>query len=471
MRTNHSILLLAVCFFALCWAGSVSAKKPGDGEKIYNELKEKDGLYADEAWQAYVTEVGERLLATSSAAGETYYFTVVDNPTVNAFATGDGYIFVNRGLIAYLRSEDELAGVIGHEIGHVVGRHTSRHKSAKLLGDVLGFLGSLATGTSAIADVARDYTAKEVAGFGRKYELEADEYGGEFLARAGYNPLAMIDVIQVLKEHEAFSRQVQKRPTVYHGLFRSHPKNDKRLHELVNKSQRLLPDTLRDPERDFWEMIEGMVYGDEAATGLIKGQSYYHGSLRVVVTCPDEWDLTNTRTQVIGKPRAGSSDSSITLQPMSAPENKEETPAQYVTETLKRDDVINGESIEVNGYPAFIGDIEVAGGDAQVRKIAIIYKDGSVYMFRGEVGPLGDPATFEEKWRFTVDSFRAMTAADLKVANNQRIKVIVARPSDTYLSLSQQVSIKSYAEETLRAINGHHPHGEPRAGDNIKIIQ
>ncbi len=471
MRTNHSILLLAVCFFALCWAGSVSAKKPGDGEKIYNELKEKDGLYADEAWQAYVTEVGERLLATSSAAGETYYFTVVDNPTVNAFATGDGYIFVNRGLIAYLRSEDELAGVIGHEIGHVVGRHTSRHKSAKLLGDVLGFLGSLATGTSAIADVARDYTAKEVAGFGRKYELEADEYGGEFLARAGYNPLAMIDVIQVLKEHEAFSRQVQKRPTVYHGLFRSHPKNDKRLHELVNKSQRLLPDTLRDPERDFWEMIEGMVYGDEAATGLIKGQSYYHGSLRVVVTFPDEWDLTNTRTQVIGKPRAGSSDSSITLQPMSAPENKEETPAQYVTETLKRDDVINGESIEVNGYPAFIGDIEVAGGDAQVRKIAIIYKDGSVYMFRGEVGPLGDPATFEEKWRFTVDSFRAMTAADLKVANNQRIKVIVARPSDTYLSLSQQVSIKSYAEETLRAINGHHPHGEPRAGDNIKIIQ
>ena len=93
------------------------------------------------------------------------------------------------------------------------------------------------------------------------------------------------------------------------------------------------------------------------------------------------------------------------------------------------------------------------------------------YMFMGEVGPLGDLATFEKKWRDTVESFRAMTAADLKVANNQRIRVVVARPSDSYLTLSQQASLKSYPEETLRVLNGHHPNGEPRAGDNIKIIQ
>lgn len=469
MRTGYSFVFFAMSFFSLCWADGAFAA--GDGEKLYNELKEKEGLYPDEEWQAYVTEIGARLLATSSDAGETYNFVVVDNPTVNASATADGYIFINRGLLAYLRSEDELAGVIGHEIGHVVGRHHKKRKRGQLLGDVAGFLGSLATGTSAIADVTRDFTAKKIAGFGREYELEADTYGGEFLARAGYNPLAMIDVIQVLKDHELFSRQVQNRPTVYHGLFASHPKNDKRLHDAVQKSQSLLPETLREPERDFWEMMDGLVYGDEAATGLIKGQSYYHGSLRVVFTFPDEWVITNTPRQVIGKPRAGSSDSSITVQPMPAPEEKEETPADYVTNTLKREDVINGESLEVSGYPAFIGDIEVAGGDAQVRKIAIIFKDGGVYQFLGEVGPLGDPAAFEEKWRTTVESFRAMTAADLRVANNQRIKVIVARPSDSYFTLSQQASLKSYPEETLRVLNGHHPHGEPRAGDNIKIIQ
>jgi predicted Zn-dependent protease len=64
-----------------------------------------------------------------------------------------------------------------------------------------------------------------------------------------------------------------------------------------------------------------------------------------------------------------------------------------------------------------------------------------------------------------------MTADDLKVANDQRIKVVVAKPSDTFASLAQKSSLKSHAAETLRVINGMHPNGEPRAGDFIKIVQ
>jgi predicted Zn-dependent protease len=101
----------------------------------------------------------------------------------------------------------------------------------------------------------------------------------------------------------------------------------------------------------------------------------------------------------------------------------------------------------------------------------VIYKDGGVYVFKGEVGPLGDPPAFEVNWRATVESFRAMTAADLQVANSQRVEVIVAKPGDSYRALAQKASIKSYPEETLRVINGDHPIGEPRAGDYIKIVQ
>jgi predicted Zn-dependent protease len=78
---------------------------------------------------------------------------------------------------------------------------------------------------------------------------------------------------------------------------------------------------------------------------------------------------------------------------------------------------------------------------------------------------------FSEDWRQTVESFRAMTADDLRIANDQRISVIIAKPSDTYAVLAQKVSLKSYPEETLRVINGHHPSGEPRAGDRVKIVQ
>lgn len=442
----------------------------GPGEKVYREMVEKDQLYPDPEWQAYVQQIGERLLAHTPDAGEKYHFYVLDNPAVNAMALPDGYIFINRGLIAYLRSEDELAGVIGHEIGHVVGRHARRSNQLGAFGNVLGFIGAIMTGTYAVADLANTATATIRSGYGREFELEADEYGGEFLARAGYNPLAMIDVLHVLKDHQLFAKNVLNEPTVYHGLFSSHPRNDKRLHDAVQKSAGLVPDVLRETERDFWEMMDGLVFGDEAATGLIKGHTYYHGGLRVVIGFPDGWDVTNTPAEVLGRPPEGATHASIAVQRLNAPAEPQ-TPEEFVTKTLKRDDVKSGESVEINGYPAYVAEIEVAGGTAQTRKLAVIYKDASVYVFRGEVGAVGDPAAFETQWQQTLESFRAMTSEDLRIANNQRIQVIMAKPGDTYAELANKVSIRANAEQTLRLLNGQHPVGEPRAGDLIKIVQ
>lgn len=466
-RPQLRLQLCALLLPGLVLSGMAVA---GPGEKVYKEMLANDQIYQDQEWQAYVNQIGRRLLAVSPDAGKDYHFYILDNPTVNASAFPDAYIFVNRGLIAYLRSEDELAGVIGHEIGHVVGRHARRSNMMGFFGNVAGFIGSIMTGTGAIADMGNTVTQTLRSGYGREFELEADEYGGEFLARAGYNPLAMIDVIHVLKDHSLFAKNVLGQPAVYHGLFSTHPKNDKRLHDAVQKSQHIFPDELREPERDFWEMIDGMVYGDEAATGLIKGETYYHGGLRVVVQFPQGWDVTNTASEVLGRAPGGTPDAFITVQRLN-PAESEQTPEEYVKETLKRDDVTDGESLEISGYSAFIGTVEVASGNAQARRIAVIYKDNGVYLFKGEVGPVGDVNAFEPQWRATLESFRAMTAADMMVANSQRLQVVVANPGDSYDKLARKVSIKSYPAETLRVLNGDHPIGEPRAGDYIKIVQ
>ncbi len=442
----------------------------GDGEKMYNDLRETNSLYQDEDWQDYVTEIGERLLAASGYAGDDYTFTVVDNSQVNASATQDGYIFIHRGLIAFCRSEDELAGVIGHEIGHVVGRHVQRSKGLNRLGGLLGWLGVIGTNSFAMKDLGDTLTATAVTREAREYELEADGYGAEFLARAGYDPLAMISVIHVLKDQELFAKSVMQRPSVYHGIFGSHPRNDKRLNDVVHRAVPLSGQTLRPPERDFWAMVDGLVYGDEAATGLIKDGVYYHGSLRIVIAFPDGWEVTNTASAVFGRDVGSASSGTIRVQRQNPPA-EEQTPEEYIRETLKRDDVENGEAMVVNGYDAYVTDIQILGGDDQVRKMAIVYKDGGIYLFRGTLGAIGDPAQFEKDFRATLESFRAMTAADLKVANNQRIRVVMADPGDTYAELARTTSIKHYPEETLRVLNGHHPRGEPRAGDYIKIVQ
>jgi predicted Zn-dependent protease len=101
----------------------------------------------------------------------------------------------------------------------------------------------------------------------------------------------------------------------------------------------------------------------------------------------------------------------------------------------------------------------------------VIFKDGGVYLFKGEAGESGNATQFEADFRATVESFRPMQPGDLKVANNQRIAVIEAKPGDTYAALASKSSIRNHPEETLRLLNGDAPLGEPRAGDPIKIVQ
>ena len=96
------------------------------GEQTVAAARATMGVYGDSGVQRYVRGLGSRLAATSERPALPWTFEVVDDPNVNAFAAPGGKIFVTRGILAYLESEAELAGVLGHEIGHVTARHTAR---------------------------------------------------------------------------------------------------------------------------------------------------------------------------------------------------------------------------------------------------------------------------------------------------------------------------------------------------------
>ncbi|MXZ43783.1 MAG: M48 family metalloprotease, partial [Gammaproteobacteria bacterium] len=136
-------LKLSILLLSLTLSGSLLA---GHGAELYNEFKDSGEFYDDERWQKYVDDIGQRLLQYSKDKDKTYYFFVLDVPTINAFATGDAYIYVHRGLITYLSSEDQLAAVIGHEIGHVARRHHAKRRSARVLTGGAGLAAYLLTG-------------------------------------------------------------------------------------------------------------------------------------------------------------------------------------------------------------------------------------------------------------------------------------------------------------------------------------
>ena len=464
MRTPLSIVAAAVL------AASASlAHAAGPGEKMIKELVANNQLYADERLQQYVRDIGERLLAQTPDAGKEYHFNVLDSDQVNAFATGDAYVFVSRGLLVFLQSEDELAAVIGHEIGHVVARHMRKRKVTELAGKSAGLIAAILSGRGELMrDVANPLTTVLVSGYGREMELEADRLGGEYMARAGYDPQAIIASVWVLKDQQTFAKQVNQAPTSYHGLYRSHPRNDRRLHQAVNHARSVSSGELAEPVGDFWEAINGLTFGDEAAGGLVKDETFYHGGLRIVLEFPEGWSVAAPSTQVVGKAPGGQAEASIIFTKQEPVRRK--SPEKYVTDVLMRDDV-TGEETEIDGAQAYVGEIDVGESNTKLQLIAVLYRGRNVYVFRGECGPQGDAESFREQFMATVRGLRPMTPEDLKLANNRRIEVIVAEPHVSYADLATRTSIKQHPVETLRLLNADYPNGEPTAGDYVKVVR
>ncbi len=171
-----------------------------------------------DAAAAFVERIGSKIVAESDAALSPYknnfHFRLLDDPkTINAFALPGGQVFITKGLFDKLGDEAELAGVLGHEIGHVVGRHAAAQMAKGRLGQMLAV--AVGIGASGDQNQRGDQGAMAAAAmanqmmqlhFGRDDESEADRFGIRFMVEAGYNPTALLDVMNILKAASGGSR-------------------------------------------------------------------------------------------------------------------------------------------------------------------------------------------------------------------------------------------------------------------------
>ena len=442
----------------------------GTGAELYNEFMDSDALYPDPKWQKYIDDLGQKLLSYSDDAGEKYHFFVLDSPEVNAFATPDAYIFVNRGLLAYMGSEDQLAAVVGHEIAHVVARHPEKRRASGLLSSGIGLLALALTGRVETLQAADAVTRTMIMGYGRDRELEADEIGAQIIARAGYNPLATIEAVHVLKDQELYARDVANQPRSYHGLFATHPQNDKRLHEVVSYALDMLPETTREPSEVFWEMMDGLSYGSDSSIGVNTDNVFYDKTIRIAIQFPKGWDVNFNRQNVLGRAPMGRSEAWISVV-RTSPEEYED-PSAYLIDTLRVAGIESESTVDIEGCcEVHLAELSVEGTTKKRSLVALRVKGADVYVVRAEAGPRGDFDVLQEDLLATVAGIRNLQVEDMQKAVTKRIQIIVAKPGDTYEKLAAQSSLRKDPAETLRLINGHHPHGEPRAGDRIKIVK
>jgi Zn-dependent protease with chaperone function len=236
-RSGFAAVLVSVLLLAPAMLAAQSSVEPGFnlfsveqeieiGRQSAREVESQLPLLNDRSVEAYVNAVGQRLAVEAPHGDYPYQFKVLNIADVNAFALPAGFMYLNRGLVETVRNESELAGVLAHEIAHVALRHgTNQASKAYLASAGLGVLGGLLGGgnTGDIIGAVGGFGLNTLfLRFSRDAEEQADIVGAQIMARAGYDPLAMVDMFETLRG------QQQRDPSGLEEFFSSHPPYDER---------------------------------------------------------------------------------------------------------------------------------------------------------------------------------------------------------------------------------------------------
>lgn len=191
------------------------------GQDVGKQLEKKYGLVDDPALQERVTRIGMKLVAVSDRKDLPYSFKVLNSKEINAMAAPGGFVYIFKGLIDLMPSDDELAGVIGHEIGHVVKRHSVKQIEKNMVWN-LGFMAVFGDKGAILQNLAMNAI---MAGYSRSDEREADYLGYLHSSKAGYNRYSMM---MGLLKLSSLNQKYQN------DLFSDHPEGKERI-ALVQK--------------------------------------------------------------------------------------------------------------------------------------------------------------------------------------------------------------------------------------------
>lgn len=445
------------------------------GRQWHPEVLKQYKAYNDNALQGYVQRVGEQLAAKSPRDDLVFRFIVIDSNDVNAFSLPGGYIYITRGLLAYLNSEAELAAVLGHEIGHVTARHGVRQINVERGANSPAQAGVGAVFTPQLRDQARQNLVAllgkaVVSGYGADRELEADRLGADYLAASGYNPQAIIEVIGVLKNQQEFeikrSKEEGTPPRVYHAMF-AHPENDAALKGIVSAASK----KRRDPgqrlnREDFFMTLDGLAFGDSEQQGVRRGNRFYHKELGIAVTFPSDWSLENISDRVVAFP---SSESAV-LQMTAVDLTPQIPPRDYMIKILKLDPT-DGSKLSTPGLEGYTARAKSSTHfGIRESRFGVVYFQERALILMGSAKDKLTPQ-LDKLFLQTINSIHALSDPEQKLAEGLKIRVIGNDKAQRLMDLAAKSRLPVHAEEQLRLLNDLYPIGEPLPGQRLKVVE
>lgn len=440
------------------------------GAKQHKQIvKEFGGVYKDPALARYISSLGGLLARTSELPDLKFTFTVLDSPIVNAFALPGGYVYVTRGLLALAGNEAEVAGVLSHEIGHVTARHAAERygqtMAAKLATAGLGIL----FGDGPEVQAANTVSVLALRSWSRDQEHEADTLGVRYLTRGGFDPGAMASFLVKLQANSRLQAKLRGKPGAADefSFLQTHPRTSDRIERAVREAGAKAvarPIVGRDV---YLKQIDGMVFGDSPAQGLIRGRKFLHPDLRIAFEVPKGFTLLNSQKNVAAK----GPDDSVIIFDMAKGKGRSSMVA-YLTEVWAEGvDLDKVEAITINGMAAATGAVRVPTreGRRDFRLVAIRGPGDQVYRFQF-VTPAEQTARLADGLKRTTYSFRRLSAAEAKRLKPYRIRLYRVRAGDTPSGIARRMSFESHRLERFLVLNGLDQKAVLRTGQSVKIV-
>lgn len=187
------------------------------GQAIARQVEKEYKMVDDPLIQKRAEDIGKKIVEVCDRKDIDYHFMVLDDEEVNAVSLPGGFVYINKGLIDKIDNDDELAGVLGHEVGHIVARHSIKKLQALQGYSILRILVAAAPGSGEVGSAADVAFTELLLGYSREDELLADQLGTRYIKLAGYDPHGMIKFLEKLQE---INRRKPLRPRSY---FKTHP--------------------------------------------------------------------------------------------------------------------------------------------------------------------------------------------------------------------------------------------------------
>ena len=470
-------VVVAVSMTALLVAGCAVNPATGDrqlmlitedqeiamGREAHEGILVSMGVYSDGQVQQYVSGLGQELAAMSERPHLPWTFTVIDDPTVNAFALPGGFIYVTRGIMTHLNSEAELVGVLGHEIGHVTARHgASRMSKAQLAGLGLGVGMILSPEFRQFGDLAQQGLGLLFLKYSRDDERQADDLGYRYMVNGGWDAREMPEVFGVLKRVSEVAG-AGRLP----NWLATHPDPVERQERIRNALDSSMMDFSQTKVNrpTYMAGLDGMVFGENPREGFFEGRTFLHPELELRIDFPEDWKTQNQRQQVAGM---SEKQDAIVLLSLA----QQEDPNAAATEFLSQEGIKSGriERGRIHGLSAAMADFEVPReGESSIRgQVAFVRYGQNTFRLLGYT-VMDNWGTYGRPINLFLMSFQRLTDRRALGVQPARVNVVTPR-SALSLDRFQKQFPSTVSLQTLGLINHVGEAGVVPAGLRAKQI-